>query len=55
MLSFLAFFRLFNNLTIKKPVYYLSNAITFIPEIWQGHTNNGSGFWKSLKVLNGKI
>ena len=31
------------------------NKITFIPEIWQGHTNNGSGFWKSLKALNGKI
>ena len=31
------------------------NKVSFIPEIWQGHTNNGAGFWKSLKVLNGKI
>ena len=31
------------------------DRVTFIPEIWQGHTNNGAGFWKSLKILNGKI
>ncbi len=31
------------------------NKVSFIPEIWQGHTNNGAGFWKSLKALNGKI
>lgn len=31
------------------------NKVSFIPEIWQGHTNNGAGFWKSLKTLNGKI
>ena len=31
------------------------NKVSFIPEIWQGHTDNGAGFWKSLKTLNGKI
>ncbi|EDL53905.1 sialic acid synthase [Vibrio mediterranei AK1] len=24
---------------------------TWIPEIWQGHKNNGEGFWKSLEIL----
>ena len=25
---------------------------SFIPEIWQGHKNNGEGFWIALKSLN---
>jgi len=25
----------------------------FIPEIWQGHKNNGEGFWIALEKLNG--
>ena len=29
--------------------------ITFIPEVWQGHTNNGEGFWKSLNFLDKKL
>ena len=24
---------------------------SFIPEIWQGHKNNGEGFWRALEVL----
>jgi N-acetylneuraminate synthase len=28
---------------------------SFIPEIWQGHKNNGDGFWIALERLNGKI
>ena len=24
---------------------------TFIPEVWQGHKNNGEGFWKALSLL----
>jgi len=28
---------------------------SFIPEIWQGHKNNGEGFWKALRKLEGKI
>ena len=32
---------------IKK---YSKNA-SFIPEIWQGHKNDGEGFWKALKML----
>jgi len=26
-------------------------STTWIPEIWQGHKNNGEGFWKSLSSL----
>ena len=32
-----------------------SQNISFIPEIWQGHKNQGEGFWKSLKFLERKI
>lgn len=27
----------------------------FIPEIWQGHKNDGEGFWIALERLNGKM
>ena len=29
--------------------------ISFIPEVWQGHKNNGEGFWYSLEKLEGTI
>jgi N-acetylneuraminate synthase len=29
--------------------------IQFIPEIWQGHKNNGEGFWAALDFLEGKL
>ena len=32
-----------------------SQDISFIPEVWQGHTNNGEGFWISLEKLEGKL
>ena len=25
--------------------------VSFIPEIWQGHKNNGEGFWVALERL----
>lgn len=28
---------------------------TFIPEIWQGHKNDGEGFWIALDKLNGLL
>ena len=28
---------------------------SFIPEIWQGHKNDGEGFWKALKSLENHI
>jgi len=40
---------------ICKIIKLHNKKITFIPEIWQGHTNNGEGFWKSLNLLNGKL
>ncbi|MGE5505901.1 MAG: N-acetylneuraminate synthase family protein [Actinomycetota bacterium] len=30
-------------------------AASFIPEVWQGHKNNGEGFWIALDRLEGKI
>jgi len=27
------------------------NTASFIPEIWQGHKNNGEGFWQALEKL----
>jgi len=27
----------------------------FIPEIWQGHKDMGSGFWQALDILEGKL
>jgi hypothetical protein len=29
---------------------YCSSA-SWIPEIWQGHKNNGEGFWQALDSL----
>jgi sialic acid synthase SpsE/sugar phosphate isomerase/epimerase len=33
----------------------LSPNASFIPEVWQGHKNNGEGFWISLERMEGKI
>ena len=27
----------------------------FIPEVWQGHKNNGEGFWCALDFLEGHL
>jgi N-acetylneuraminate synthase len=29
--------------------------VSFIPEIWQGHINEGAGFWAAFDYLEGKI
>jgi N-acetylneuraminate synthase len=34
---------------------YAPKEATFIPEVWQGHENNGEGFWKALNLLEGKL
>lgn len=39
------FFSLINNLN-----EFLPN-VPFIPEVWQGHHNNGQGFWSALSFL----
>ena len=28
-----------------------AKGVQFIPEVWQGHKNNGEGFWKALGFL----
>jgi N-acetylneuraminate synthase len=33
----------------------LSPNASFIPEVWQGHKNNGEGFWISLERMENKI
>jgi N-acetylneuraminate synthase len=30
-------------------------SASFVPEIWQGHKNNGEGFWKALNYLEGLL
>lgn len=29
-----------------------SQGVSFIPEVWQGHKDNGAGFWHALNMLN---
>lgn len=33
----------------------LSPDASFIPEVWQGHKNNGEGFWVSLERMENRI
>jgi N-acetylneuraminate synthase len=40
--DFYALFRLLNKVNKK---------VQFIPEVWQGHKNNGEGFWSGLEFL----
>ena len=37
--------------TTAKQLDRLSPGVPFIPEIWQGHVNNGEGFWTALDRL----
>ena len=32
----------------------VAKGVQFIPEVWQGHKNNGEGFWKALEYLESK-
>lgn len=45
--------------TFFKQYQFLMPTATFIPEIWQGHKNNGEGSWIALdrieKIINGAI
>ena len=31
----------------------IDDNVSFIPEIWQGHVDNGQGFWIALDRLEG--
>jgi len=37
---------------VGKILKSLAPSATFIPEIWQGHKNDGEGFWKALDLLD---
>jgi len=41
--------------TLCKIIRENSHEYSFIPEVWQGHKNNGEGFWISLERLEGKL
>jgi len=43
------FKRLGEVLTVRAP------GVPFIPEVWQGHTENGAGFWQALEFLERKF
>lgn len=36
---------------LKEQVHRLAPEASFIPEIWQGHENEGEGFWNALNIL----
>ena len=40
---------------VYKIINKYSQDASFIPEVWQGHKNNGEGFWISLEKMEGKI
>ena len=40
---------------LGQQVAELAPRASFIPEIWQGHVDNGSGFWTALDRLEGII
>jgi len=40
-------------LVLADDLKYASPYASFIPEIWQGHENNGEGFWVALEKLEG--
>lgn len=40
---------------VGKTFIPLGKRVSFIPEIWQGHKDDGSGFWEALDNLNGLL
>jgi hypothetical protein len=42
-----------NFVDIAERLDRLCPKAAFIPEIWQGHKNNGEGFWIALERLEG--
>lgn len=36
---------------LAKDLSEVAPNIMFLPEVWQGHKNNGEGFWKALEFL----
>ena len=50
----LASTRLLSNLS-EELMDQLAPKASFIPEIWQGHKNNGEGAWLALERLEGCV
>jgi len=42
-------------LTMGRDLIKHSPNASFIPEVWQGHKNNGEGFWTALNKLEGLL
>jgi sialic acid synthase SpsE/sugar phosphate isomerase/epimerase len=40
---------------VSKLIDRFAPGVQFIPEIWQGHNNNGEGFWNALAYLESKL
>ncbi len=40
---------------LSKTLNSLCPKASFIPEVWQGHENNGEGFWKALERLENSL
>ena len=40
---------------LKEKMKKLAPGVQFIPEVWQGHKNQGEGFWGALGFLEGRI
>ena len=36
---------------LREKMSVLATGVQFIPEVWQGHKNNGEGFWEALNFL----
>ena len=40
---------------LSRELQALAPDASFIPEIWQGHKNDGAGFWRALELLENLI
>jgi N-acetylneuraminate synthase len=36
---------------LRRELRRVSPEASFIPEIWQGHKNDGAGFWRAFELL----
>ena len=41
-----------STLRLSQVLSEIASAPQFIPEIWQGHKNDGEGFWQALNYLD---
>jgi hypothetical protein len=36
---------------LSEALMNVAPQVMFLPEVWQGHKNNGEGFWSALEYL----